>query len=122
MIKVNVVMTDPYPIMKEVSIMRERYISISFLFFLLTALSGFWMRFVPLSSRMVLPYDNVLHAHSHLAILGWAFLGVFIIFLSVFRKVIDSRRQANAICFFCLLYPYSCFLHSCIKGMAYFPL
>src|SRR5699024_9180084 len=67
------------------------------LFFLLTALSGVWMRLFPLHMATAIPYTNVLHAHSHLAILGWAFLGTFIIFLSIQWDYIKRKKEAKAI-------------------------
>src|SRR5699024_32980 len=44
-----------------------------------------------------IPYTNVLHAHSHLAILGWAFLGTFIIFLSIQWDYNKRKKEAKAI-------------------------
>ncbi|HLR79372.1 MAG TPA: hypothetical protein VK119_02165 [Bacillota bacterium] len=67
------------------------------LFFLLTALSGVWMRLFPLHMATAIPYTNVLHAHSHLAILGWAFLGTFIIFLSIQWDYNKRKKEAKAI-------------------------
>lgn len=52
------------------------------------------MRTAPFHSNASLPYTNMLHGHSHLAILGWAFLGAFIIFLSVYWRTIRQRKQA----------------------------
>jgi hypothetical protein len=43
-------------------------------FLVLAAALGAWMRLAPLSPReFPLPYDHVLHAHSHAAFLGWIF-------------------------------------------------
>src|SRR5699024_11252073 len=67
------------------------------LFFLLTALSGVWMRLFPLHMATSIPYTNVLHAHSHLAILGWAFLGTLIIFLSIQWDDNKRKKEAKAI-------------------------
>lgn len=51
------------------------------------------MRYTPFTNSMI-EYEYVLHAHSHLAILGWAFLGVFVIFLSLFWKNIKEKKHA----------------------------
>lgn len=67
--------------------MQLRLIHIAFFFFLLTALSGLWMRFNLFSnSTTLLPYENILHGHSHIAILGWTFFAVFIIFVALMNK------------------------------------
>lgn len=38
-------------------------------------------------------YDHILHAHSHVALLGWIFIGVFIIFLTLYKKT-GAKKQA----------------------------
>src|SRR5690625_306959 len=59
---------------------------ITLFFFLLTALSGVWMRLYVFSqATQWLPYENLLHAHSHVAILGWTFFAVFLIFAVLVR-------------------------------------
>ena len=78
--------------------MKKNYFHISFLFFFLVAISGVWMRLFPLSPSESLSYTNVLHGHSHLALLGWGFLGVFLLFLAIMWKHIKSKKQAMAIC------------------------
>lgn len=77
----------------------KKYIHASFLFFLLTALSGTWMRFYFLSPSDTVNYDNVLHAHSHLALLGWIFIGAFSLFLSTYWDKLQSKKQVYAILF-----------------------
>ncbi|WP_102274997.1 hypothetical protein [Cytobacillus massiliigabonensis] len=79
--------------------MPKAFVHYTFFFFTLTALSGVWMRFAPFQPNASIPYTNVLHGHSHLAILGWAFLGGFIIFLSVYWHTIKQRKQAIALTF-----------------------
>src|SRR5699024_3281880 len=63
----------------------------------ITALSGLWMRLAHVQPMHLVPYTNMLHAHSHLAILGWAFLGVVTVFLILFWTRIQRKRQAIAI-------------------------
>src|SRR5699024_8533076 len=82
---------------KGASKMPKVHTHFATLFFLLTALSGVWMRLFPLHMATAIPYTNVLHAHSHLAILGWAFLGTFIIFLSIQWDYIKRKKEAKAI-------------------------
>jgi hypothetical protein len=41
------------------------------------ALAGFVMRLMPLVSIPGLNYEYLLHAHSHLAFLGWAYNALF---------------------------------------------
>ncbi|MBP2239534.1 hypothetical protein J2Z40_000087 [Cytobacillus eiseniae] len=77
--------------------MPRIFVHFAFFFFTITALSGVWMRFAPFHSNATIPYTNVLHGHSHLAILGWAFLGVFIVFLTVYWQKIKQKRQAIAL-------------------------
>lgn len=48
--------------------MPRYFIHFTFILFLLTALSGVWLRSVPFFPFTSLPYDNILHAHSHIAI------------------------------------------------------
>lgn len=77
----------------------KKYIHASFLFFALTALSGTWMRIYQQRPVSWIAYDHILHAHSHLALLGWLFVGAFLIFLTSFWKTIEKRKQAFAILF-----------------------
>src|SRR5699024_6488429 len=79
--------------------MLRKYIHLAFLFFLLIAISGVFMRLYPWFTQSPIPYDNVLHAHSHLALIGWAFLAIFLLFLAVLWKQIVNKKQALAICF-----------------------
>ncbi|MEC5423640.1 hypothetical protein QGM71_09065 [Virgibacillus sp. C22-A2] len=74
--------------------MPKVFIHFTFFFFVLTAVSGVWMRAIPFFSSSTLPYTNILHAHSHIAILGWTFTGVFIVFLTILWPTIKQPRQA----------------------------
>lgn len=79
--------------------MPRIFVHFSFLFFILTALSGVIMRVFPFYPFNGISYTNILHGHSHLAILGWAFLGVFTVFLSIYWPLIRQKKQAAAIVF-----------------------
>ncbi len=87
--------------------MPRVFIHFTFLFFSLTALSGVWMRFFFIKQNELIPYTHVLHGHSHLAMLGWAFIGAFIVFLSLSWKKIKQKKQAililSALCIASLL-------------------
>lgn len=74
--------------------MPKIFVHFTFLFFVLTALSGVLMRAYPFYPNISIPYTNILHAHSHLAILGWAFLGVFILFLFISWTKINRKKEA----------------------------
>ncbi len=60
--------------------MKKSWIGSALFFFVLTAFSGFLMR-----SHVLFPsgitYEYVLHAHSHIAILGWCFNLLVLIFI-----------------------------------------
>ncbi|OZU87973.1 hypothetical protein CIL03_14825 [Virgibacillus indicus] len=77
--------------------MPRIFVHFTFFFFMLTALSGVLMRAFPFYPGMSVPYSNILHAHSHLAILGWAFLGAFIIFLFICWPKINRKKEAIAV-------------------------
>src|SRR5699024_12735635 len=76
--------------------MPKAFTHMTFFFFFLTALSGVWMRLYPLNLELAFPYDHILHGHSHLASLGWTFLGVFFIFLALFWQKFSGKEKAEA--------------------------
>lgn len=64
--------------------MQIRLTHVAFFFFFLTALSGVWMRVSYFTGTLeAIPYTHLLHAHSHIAVLGWTFFAVFIIFVTM---------------------------------------
>lgn len=75
--------------------MPRYFIHFSFVLFILTASSGVILRAMPYLPQMIVPYDNILHGHSHIAILGWAFLGLFVIFLALIWE--DLKEKLHAI-------------------------
>ncbi|WP_099157217.1 hypothetical protein [Virgibacillus ndiopensis] len=77
--------------------MPRLFVHLTFLLFVITAFSGLWMRLYHFSPNMTIPYTNIMHGHSHLAILGWAFLGAFIVFLTIFWKTIKRKTQAKIV-------------------------
>lgn len=74
--------------------MPKAFIHFSFFFFLITALSGLFMRAAPFMTYSFIPYSNLLHAHSHIAILGWTFLGVFLIFLAILWPSLKNKLHS----------------------------
>ncbi len=83
-------------------------------FFLLAALLGALMRFIYLREVPFLDYKHILHAHSHLAMLGWGFtaLGGALVFslvakvavAGIYRRVLAGNLVAGAGMFFAFLY------------------
>src|SRR5690625_615417 len=70
-----------------------------FIFLVLPALTGVWMRLFFFSATFhLLPYDHILHSHSHVALLGWTFFAVFIIYLFLNWGEIKQKRQAVFLC------------------------
>src|SRR5690625_865473 len=79
---------------RRVTIMPKTFIHFTFIFFIITALSGLFMRITPFMQIFSIPYDNVLHAHSHVAILGWAFFGSFLILLVLLWSDIKNKLHS----------------------------
>lgn len=75
--------------------MPRIFFHLAFLLFALTAITGIWMRAIPFLSNSWLHYEHILHGHSHIAILGWAFFGLYIVFLSILWPNIQKKRQAT---------------------------
>lgn len=75
--------------------MPRSFVHLSYLFFALVAVSGVWMRAFPFAPVSFVPYPHVLHAHSHFALLGWAFFGCFILFLRIYGPRVRQKRQAT---------------------------
>ena len=67
----------------------------AFFFLALTALSGVWMRLFALTENaQSIPYDHLLHAHSHAAVLGWTFLAVLIVYIKITWQHLQQKKQA----------------------------
>lgn len=73
--------------------MKKSWIAIILFFFVLTAFSGFLMRTEVLFPLNGITYEYVLHAHSHIAILGWCFnLLVLIFFFQMILSFNEKKR------------------------------
>lgn len=57
------------------------------------------MRFIFLHEIPFLVYKNVLHAHSHLALLGWGAMGLFTIFDLYFRERGKKEKKLDRVLF-----------------------
>ncbi len=53
------------------------WVTYSLLLLVVVALAGFMMRLLPLVPIPILNYQNLLHAHSHLAFLGWVYNALY---------------------------------------------
>ena len=63
--------------------MNLSWLKLSYAYFILAALLGFFMR-LQLAGFAVLPYDHLLHTHSHIAFLGWVYSSLFVLLLDNF--------------------------------------
>jgi len=77
--------------------MQGNRVRLPLLYLVVTALSGLFMRSmgwlpVPLSD---IPYDHILHAHSHLALLGWVYMALFLLLIRHFCKEEGASLQGS---------------------------
>src|SRR5690625_4384655 len=73
--------------------MPRQFTHLAFILFIITALSGIWLRAFPYVTSFI-NYDHVLHGHSHIAILGWAFFGLYLIFLKILWPTLKQKKHA----------------------------
>src|SRR5699024_6263856 len=75
--------------------MSKKLIHIPIFFLFLTALTGVWMRSISLMPNIpALPYDHILHGHSHVAILDWMLFAVLSIYMAIIWRYLPSKKQA----------------------------
>ncbi|HLR71013.1 MAG TPA: hypothetical protein VK085_06240, partial [Pseudogracilibacillus sp.] len=80
--------------------MPKHLVHFPFLFLLLTAITGVWMRLFPILNHIqIIPYDHILHGHSHVAVLGWTFLAVLVLYLKVTWEHLIHQKQAIVLVF-----------------------
>ncbi|MGO4888434.1 hypothetical protein ACJ2A9_11795 [Anaerobacillus sp. MEB173] len=74
--------------------MRRSWAIIPLFYLALTALSGVVMRWMGIYPIQTLNYGHLLHAHSHLAILGWGFVALFLFFVYYFFRPEDRYSRS----------------------------
>lgn len=100
--------------------MPKSFIHYTLAFFFITALSGVWMRVFSFYPTTFLPYDHFLHAHSHTAVLGWTFIGAFIVFLSIFWNQMKQKKEATIIVIILAIVSILMFIAFIIQGYGAF--
>lgn len=100
--------------------MPKTFIHFAFFFFVITALSGLYMRLAPFMQNSYIPYANVLHAHSHIAMLGWAFLGVFLILLVILWPSLKNKRHSIVLTITLFIISFLMFIAFLIQGYGLF--
>jgi len=93
--------------------MPRQFTHLAFILFIITALSGIWLRTFPYVTSFI-NYDHVLHGHSHIAILGWAFFGLYLIFLKILWPTLKQKKHAiilGYVIFFVSLIMFFAFLY-----------
>lgn len=63
-----------------------------------------------------IPYTHLLHAHSHVAVLGWTFFGVFIIFVALMNA--GNSRFVSSLTILLLLVTFAMFIAFLAQGYA----
>jgi hypothetical protein len=76
--------------------MRTIWIQLTMGYFLITGLWGILMRAVPLMGWSI-NYDHLLHAHSHLALLGWSYSGLFLMLVWLLYRETSLPRTITAL-------------------------
>ncbi|WP_073092871.1 hypothetical protein [Cyclobacterium lianum] len=75
--------------------MKKFWILLSFSNFFIAALFGLLLRAAFVWEINWIVYRNILHAHSHLAMLGWVYMGIFALFCHHFIPTSTSRRYSR---------------------------
>lgn len=78
--------------------MRKTWIQLTLFYLCMTAIAGVLMRSMALVPIPRMNYGHILHAHSHLAILGWGYMALFLLILvNFFDSKERSRRQVTTL-------------------------
>ncbi|MBR9776720.1 MAG: hypothetical protein GYB55_17540 [Cytophagales bacterium] len=74
--------------------MRKSWLLISLINFFIAALMGLLLRAAFVWDLYWMEYKNMLHGHSHLALLGWLYLGLFVL---IHGRFLDKEKASKAI-------------------------
>ncbi|MDO6436660.1 hypothetical protein Q4534_04555 [Cyclobacterium sp. 1_MG-2023] len=74
--------------------MRKSWLLISLINFFIAALMGLLLRAAFVWDLYWMEYKNMLHGHSHLALLGWLYLGLFVL---IHGRLLDKEKASKAI-------------------------
>ena len=72
--------------------MIKNWFSIALINFFVAACLGALMRFAFVEEVPWMKFQNVLHAHSHVAMLGWVYLGLYALIVKTFLP--DEKQKA----------------------------
>jgi len=84
----------------HLSFHSRKWFIIAFSIFLAAGIIGLTMRYVFIGTVPLLNYRNLLHAHSHIALMGWGFMLVSGGIIYFFRNVLALGKAINHILFF----------------------
>lgn len=101
--------------------MPRTLVHFAFLSLFLTGVTGLWMRLASFDPGLLFTaYDFLLHAHSHIAVLGWAFIAVYCIFLYLVWNSLKRKKQAIIIGILTIIISILMFGAFLIQGYALF--
>jgi hypothetical protein len=93
------IMCNIFKILREEEVMSYRWIQFAVSYLLITALAGVFMRSMAIFPITGIEYEYILHAHSHLALLGWGYMSVFLLFLAEFFDKTEQQQVQIKILF-----------------------
>lgn len=73
--------------------MPDKWLKLSFANFLIAAIYGCLMRYAFVAGVNGLEYHNIMHAHSHVAMLGWLYQALFSLIIALF--ITDQKIQSK---------------------------
>lgn len=78
---------------------QQSWLRIALLNFIFAAVLGALLRFAFVEEVSWMKYKNFLHAHSHVAMLGWVYLGLYTLFIHTFLEKRDQQNRYYRILF-----------------------
>lgn len=70
-------------------------IRLSLFYLVVVAAIGTWLRYMFVSPVQSPIFENLLHAHSHFAILGWLYNGLYIAIVYIYVKEPAKQKKYN---------------------------